>query len=50
MFRPWWMAAADIIIIAVPSIHIEAALKGLEPGVLQNKKIISAVKGVIAKV
>ena len=31
---------SDIIIIAVPSIHIEAALKGLEPGALQNKKII----------
>ena len=40
---------SDIIIIAVPSIHIEAALKGLEPGCLQNKKIISAVKGVIPK-
>ena len=40
---------SDIIIIAVPSIHIEAALKGLEPGTLQNKKIISAVKGVIPK-
>jgi len=40
---------SDIIIIAVPSIHIASALEGLAPNALQNKKIISAVKGVIPK-
>ena len=40
---------SDIIIIAVPSIHIASALEGLDPASLKNKKIISAVKGVIPK-
>ena len=40
---------SDIIIIAVPSIHIASALEGIEPNALKNKKIISAVKGVIPK-
>jgi len=38
---------SDIIIIAVPSIHIEASLKGLDSALLCNKKIVSAVKGVM---
>jgi len=40
---------SDIIIIAVPSIHIVSALEGLDSAALKNKKIISAVKGVIPK-
>jgi glycerol-3-phosphate dehydrogenase (NAD(P)+) len=40
---------SDIVIIAVPSIHIASALEGLNPASLKNKKIISAVKGVIPK-
>jgi len=40
---------SDIIIIAVPSIHIIAALEDIEPSALKNKKVISAVKGVIPK-
>ncbi|MEI6152099.1 MAG: NAD(P)H-dependent glycerol-3-phosphate dehydrogenase [Chitinophagia bacterium] len=40
---------SDIIIIAVPSIHIASALESIDPSTLQNKKIISAVKGVIPK-
>ena len=35
------------IIIAVPSIHIESALKGVDSKMLSDKKIISAVKGVM---
>ena len=40
---------SDIIIIAVPSIHIASALEGIDPTAFKNKKIISAVKGVIPK-
>lgn len=36
---------ADIIIIAVPSIHIEVSLASLDKNALQGKKVISAVKG-----
>jgi glycerol-3-phosphate dehydrogenase (NAD(P)+) len=38
-----------IILIAVPSIHIVSALEGMDPASLKNKKVISAVKGVIPK-
>jgi glycerol-3-phosphate dehydrogenase (NAD(P)+) len=41
------VAASDIIIIAVPSIHIETTLASLETEDLKNKSIISAVKGVL---
>lgn len=40
---------ADIIIIAVPSIHIEASLLGLKESAFQGKQIVSAVKGIIPK-
>ena len=40
---------SDIIIIAVPSIHIEASLSGLGPDALNGKQIVSAVKGVMPK-
>jgi glycerol-3-phosphate dehydrogenase (NAD(P)+) len=41
------VAASDIIIIAVPSIHIETTLASLEAEDLKNKCIVSAVKGVL---
>ena len=41
------VAASDILIIAVPSIHIEKTLATLEAEDLKNKSIISAVKGVL---
>ena len=41
---------ADIIIIAVPSIHIESSLASLDEQALQGKKVVSAVKGVLPKV
>ena len=41
------VAASDIIIIAVPSIHIETTLASLEVGDLKDKLIVSAVKGVL---
>ena len=41
---------ADIIIIAVPSIHIEVSLASLDKNALQGKKVVSAVKGVLPKV
>jgi len=40
---------ADIIIIAVPSIHIEMSLASLDTNALKGKLVISAVKGVIPK-
>jgi glycerol-3-phosphate dehydrogenase (NAD(P)+) len=41
------VAASDIIIVAVPSIHIETTLASLEAGDLKDKLIVSAVKGVL---
>jgi glycerol-3-phosphate dehydrogenase (NAD(P)+) len=41
------IATADIIVVAVPSIHIQAAFSGLEANDLKGKKIVSAVKGVL---
>jgi glycerol-3-phosphate dehydrogenase (NAD(P)+) len=43
----WVVAQADILIIAVPSIHIESTLTGINAADLEGKKIISAVKGVL---
>jgi glycerol-3-phosphate dehydrogenase (NAD(P)+) len=40
---------SDVIIIAVPSIHIEASLNGVDEKMLKGKQIISAVKGVMPK-
>lgn len=40
---------AHIVIIAVPSIHIESSLAGLDKNALQGKKVVSAVKGVLPK-
>ena len=41
---------ADIIIIAVPSIHIENSIASLHAQALQGKKVVSAVKGVLPKI
>lgn len=43
----WVVAQSDIIIIAVPSIHIETTLASLDEADLKGKSIISAVKGVL---
>ena len=43
------VANSDVLIIAVPSIHIEASLLGLDANCLKGKQIISAVKGVLPK-
>jgi len=40
---------SDVLVMAVPSIHIESTLSVLSPQHLKNKKIVSAVKGVIPK-
>ena len=40
------VAASDIIIVAVPSIHIETTLASLDEQDLKDKLIVSAVKGV----
>ena len=41
------VAASDIIIVAVPSIHIETTFVSLEAVDLEHKLIVSAVKGVL---
>jgi len=41
------IADSDIIIIAVPSAFIEETLSGLNTNCFENKKIISAIKGII---
>jgi len=43
----WVVAQSDILIIAVPSIHIESTLASLDAEDLNGKSIISAVKGVL---
>lgn len=38
---------ADVLVIAIPSAYIPAALEQLDKNAFQNKKILSAVKGII---
>jgi len=40
---------SDIVVIAVPSIHLESSLSPLSENAFIGKKIISAVKGVVPK-
>lgn len=41
------IAGSDIVLIAVPSAFIEETLAGLNRSCFENKKIISAIKGII---
>jgi glycerol-3-phosphate dehydrogenase (NAD(P)+) len=41
------IAGSDIVLIAVPSAFIEETLAGLNSSCFENKKIISAIKGII---
>jgi glycerol-3-phosphate dehydrogenase (NAD(P)+) len=43
------IAGSDIILIAVPSAFIEETLGGLDASCFENKKIISAIKGIIPR-
>ena len=38
---------SDVLVIAVPSIHIVSSLAGVDASLLKDKKIVSAIKGVI---
>src|SRR5215204_4919586 len=38
---------ADIIVLAVPSAYIEAVLKDVPRTAFENKKIVSAIKGIV---
>jgi glycerol-3-phosphate dehydrogenase (NAD(P)+) len=44
---PEVIAAADILVLAVPAAFLKAALHGVESGDLQNKRIFSAIKGIV---
>jgi glycerol-3-phosphate dehydrogenase (NAD(P)+) len=41
------IAGSDVIIIAVPSAFIEGTLANLDDNTFENKKIVSAIKGII---
>lgn len=41
------IASSDVIVIAVPSIHIVACLASVQASHLEGKKIVSAIKGVL---
>ena len=38
---------SDVLVIAVPSAFVENALESLPPDILQGKKIVSAIKGIL---
>lgn len=41
------LAKAELIVLAVPSAFLHQALQGIQPGVLKNKFIVSAIKGLL---
>ena len=41
------VSKSDVLIIAVPSAYAEEALSSLKPQALRNKKIVSAIKGIL---
>ena len=41
------VAASDVVVIAVPSAFVEEALKGLPSNCFVDKKIVSAIKGIL---
>ncbi|RYY84858.1 MAG: glycerol-3-phosphate dehydrogenase [Chitinophagaceae bacterium] len=41
------VAAADVLVLAVPSAYIRDVLEQVTPGTLANKKIVSAIKGIV---
>lgn len=41
------VAATDCLVIAVPSAYVISSLEGLGPEALKNKKVVSAVKGIL---
>lgn len=40
---------SDIILIAVPSAFVEETFKDLDPHIFKNKKIVSAIKGILPR-
>lgn len=41
------VTGSDVLVIAVPSAYVESSLEALSPQQLRNKKIVSAVKGIL---
>jgi glycerol-3-phosphate dehydrogenase (NAD(P)+) len=41
------VAAADVLVLAVPSAYIREVLAQVDPAVLRGKKIVSAIKGIV---
>lgn len=38
---------SEVILIAIPSAYVQDTLAGLDPGIFEGKKILSAVKGIL---
>lgn len=41
------VAQSDVLVIAIPSAYTESSLAGLQPANWENKKIVSAIKGLL---
>jgi glycerol-3-phosphate dehydrogenase (NAD(P)+) len=41
------VAAVDVIVVAVPSAYVRSIFEGIDGSLLQGKKIVSAVKGIL---
>ncbi len=41
------VAAVDVIVVAVPSAYVASIFEGMDTHLLQGKKIVSAVKGIL---
>jgi glycerol-3-phosphate dehydrogenase (NAD(P)+) len=41
------VAAVDVIVVAVPSAYVSSIFEGIDANLLQGKKIVSAVKGIL---
>ena len=39
--------AVDVIVVAVPSAYVSSIFEGIDAGLLEGKKIVSAVKGIL---
>jgi len=41
------VAAVDVVVVAVPSAYVSSIFEGIDPSLLEGKKIVSAVKGIL---
>jgi glycerol-3-phosphate dehydrogenase (NAD(P)+) len=41
------VAAVDVVVVAVPSVYVSSIFEGIDASLLEGKKIVSAVKGIL---